>query len=71
MDDSRRANKNKGVYTFNSNPNFNKDYPYDKPYGFLNVKFVKRSNGDTETLQLVPIGSTILRKVSFLEEKFY
>lgn len=71
MDDARRAKKNKGVYTFTANPDFDKNYPYDKPYGFMNVKFVKRSNGETETLQLVPIGSTVLRKISFTEEKFY
>ena len=37
----------------------------------MNVKFIKKSNGETETLQLVPVGSTILRKLSFTEEKFY
>ena len=71
LDNTSRAKKNKDIYTFIANSDFNKEYPYDKPYGFMNVKFIKQSNGETETLQLVPVGSTILRKLSFTEEKFY
>ena len=71
LDNTSRAKKNKDIYTFIANSDFNKEYPYDKPYGFMNVKFIKKSNGETETLQLVPVGSTILRKLSFTEEKFY
>lgn len=71
LDNPSRAKKNAGVYVFEENPEFDINYPFDKPYGFMNVKFVKRSNGDSETYQLVPIGSTILRKLTFTEEKFY
>lgn len=54
-------------YGFSLNPDFNPEYPYDKPYGFINVKFLQ--DGKKKDVKLIPIGSTVLRKVTFVEDK--
>jgi uncharacterized protein len=71
MDAPQRAEKNKGVYKFEPNTNFKPEFPFDIPFGFVNVKFVKKSDAQVQEMKLVPLGSTVLRKVSFKEEKFY
>lgn len=67
IDNPWRANKNKGYYKFIQNPAFDPAYPFDNPYGFINMKFVNDSK--EQEMQLVPIGSTILRKLTFKEDK--
>lgn len=48
---------------FIKNENFNKDFPFDSPYGYVNMPLI--INGRETRMDLVPMGSTILRKVSF------
>lgn len=50
-------------FTYEQNPNADKDYPFDKPYGFIKGKF--SFNGKRIDATLVPIGSTLLRKTTF------
>jgi uncharacterized protein len=45
------------------NPAAKKDYPWDVPYYFMTAKF--EVDGQVKTEKLYPMGSTILRKVTF------
>lgn len=42
LDAPQPAEKNKGVYKFEANIDFKPEYPFDIPYGFVNVKFVNK-----------------------------
>lgn len=55
------------MFVYEQNPKANNQYPFDIPYGFIKGKFL---NGSTqEEMSLIPIGSTILRKVTFKETR--
>lgn len=51
------------MFTYRRNPEANADYPFDRPFGFITGRF---SSGDQMVEdKMVPMGSTLLRKVTF------
>jgi len=56
------------LYVYKLNPEANKEYPFDTPYGFITGRFIDKGNNVEKSL--IPVGSTVLRKVGFLESKW-
>lgn len=52
-------------YVYVKNSEADPDYPFDRPYGFVEGLFIV--NGHPDTMRLVPMGSTVLRRVTFKE----
>lgn len=57
--------RDKSLYVYVKNPEADRDYPFDRPYGFIKGRFVV--DGQSCTMRLVPMGSTVLRRVTFKE----
>ena len=57
--------KDPGLFTYHKNTEADDQYPFDSPYGFIRGSFIV--NGKSEQRELVPVGSTLLRKVTFRE----
>ena len=57
--------KNPSLYKYEANPEANKEHPFDKPYGYVSGRFIL--DGKPAECRLVPMGSTVLRKVTFRE----
>jgi hypothetical protein len=51
------------MFTYTRNPAASVDYPFDQPFGFIAGTFSFKDRLVQDTL--VPMGSTLLRKVSF------
>ena len=56
---------NTTLYRYENNPNADKRYPYDTPYGYIKGRFV--IDGKVMESTLVPMGSTVLRRLTFKE----
>jgi len=54
-------------FKFIKNDQANMDYPFDQPFGFVEVELIKEKN--PFKVKLLPYGSTTLRKTSFPENK--
>jgi hypothetical protein len=57
--------KNPDMFVYKKNPKANDQYPFDIPYGFIKGEFLNDSR--LEEMSLIPIGSAVLRKVTFKE----
>ena len=57
--------RNPSLYRYEKNASADPRYPFDKPWGYIKGRFVE--NGKVIEGTLVPIGSTVLRKVTFRE----
>jgi len=60
--------KDSTLYTYRANPQASADYPFDTPYGFIDGQTVDANHKST-TATFVPMGSAVLRKVTFKEDK--
>lgn len=58
--------KDSPMFVYKRNQKANPDYPFDEPYGTITGNFIY--NGKDAKATLVPIGSTLLRRTTFLEE---
>ncbi|GHU98729.1 hypothetical protein FACS1894159_01660 [Bacteroidia bacterium] len=56
------------LYTFEHNPDFDADYPFDAPYGRIKARLVDEGHNNTGAV-FVPMGSAALRKITFREDK--
>jgi len=64
--------KEPSLYVYHANPKALADYPFDVPYGFIDGQTVDCSvagNHKSVTTTFVPLGSALLRKVTFKEDK--
>ena len=59
--------RNPAAYRYTAAANASKDYPFDTPYSTIRARFVV--NGKHAEFTLVPLGSTVLRKITFKEDK--
>lgn len=60
--------RNPDYFRYETNPAANAEYPFDVPYGFIRGRLVGADH-KTFPATFVPIGSTLLRKVTFREDK--
>jgi len=60
--------RNPGYFRYEANPAADAEYPFDKPYGFIRGRLVGPDQR-TVPVTFVPLGSTLLRKVTFREDK--
>jgi uncharacterized protein len=51
------------IFEYKQNQNRNIEYPYDEPFGFIEIELLKE--GKPTKVQLLPYGSTVLRKTTF------
>ena len=57
--------RNPSMFRYESNPEFDGMFPFDRPCGYITGRFV--IDGKVSECRLVPMGSTILRRVTFKE----
>jgi hypothetical protein len=55
------------IFKYKQNQNRNISYPYDEPFGFIEVELLKE--GKPYKVQLLPYGSTTLRKTTFRKNR--
>lgn len=60
-----KAYSDSTLFVYSRNLNASKQYPYDNAYGFITTKFIFQ--GKEIEGKLVPIGSTLLRKATFID----
>lgn len=67
--DFRRQAESGDVFVFRQDPDWNPRYPYDTPFGHI-TGYMLTEKGTKEKIDLVPIGSTVLRQATFEESKY-
>lgn len=60
--------RNPNYFRYEANPTANAEYPFDAPYGFIRGRLVGPDHR-TFPATFVPVGSALLRKVTFREDK--
>jgi DUF1680 family protein len=62
-----RFKNNQSLFTYRKNEKSDANFPYDNPFGYIETSLL---NGKKKiTVQLVPFGSTVLRKTTFKENR--